>query len=288
MNRQNINRTLLPGLAGLSALTLTGVGLRIYQLFRLVEAENGFYSNQGHWTVWVLYLVAALTAGASVVYALYVCRGETARSVLPQNGKSTPVMAASFLLAAAFLADVVSQCYDLFQMVLNRDYTETLTSYLRASGAVPTGLQVIAALACVFYFVLYGMHCLGRTVYLDRFPILALSPVLWLMLRLIGHFTVVINYMKVSQRMFEMFLILAGMICFFYLAKHNSGLRREFSIRSYLMFGFMTVFFAVLVSLPRLIVMLAGRGDLLVESPATEVTDLMMGVFLLARLADKR
>ena len=279
------NKSLLIGSAITLIAAFFAVILRTYGLVYLTDSSSGFYTNPSHWSVIVLDITVVFVCVLGIAVGII----NKDKKLEINTEKNVFIGSASILFAISLLADFATQAVNIFELFVNFNGLLPLRVYLYQAGIIPMIFQGLSAFFAAFLFGLYGLKRFGKKIEFEKnFKIIALAPVIWLMCRMVVHFMVAINYLNVSQRAFEMFTIAFAMLFFFMFTRSLAGIGKQQSIGKFIAFGFPLVILAAVISLPRLLVAISGNSFLLVQSDATAVTDLMMGVFAVSKLFDKR
>lgn len=286
-NHSFVKKSVLPSFIAVVVATVAACAVRVYQLLNITEQRSGFYTDASNWSVKTLYGI--LAAVGVLCFVLFVLNAVKEKKSAPtpscqtqRSGRDIFMGLLVLVMCAAFFVDFVSQAASIVELYSSYNHLIPLFQYVYSSGIVPMAFQGLLALCTCFYFTIYAAGCFGASVRPASFRVLSLAPSLWLMCRMIVHFMTPIRYLNVSQRLFEMFAIILGMVFFFNFAKSCSEMKNKFSVSkitaSALAFGCM----ALVSCVPRLIVMMIGKGSLLPESSATVVTDVMAGIFALS------
>lgn len=260
------------------AAAVIALPVRTLQFFTVLEGGTGFYSE----TDWSVLLLSAVVAAA--VITILAC-GIIKRKKLDyslETAKRPGFGILSLTAAVGALADS-AKCM----------LSVTDSSYGDAEGTAGMIflLQAAFALLSAIYFVSLGISCLSGKSGGKEYKIISLSPVLWSIFRLVFRFTRTISYLRVSDLMFEMLMLVFMIMFFFAFAQANSQIGakgREWKIAAY---GLPAALFALICFVPRFIVVLAGSSELLCADSPVEYCDIAMALFIISavftRVTDK-
>ena len=262
---------------------ITAIPLRVYQLLCITEPETGFYTEKNV-TVIIMYALLALCFVLPLAYSLVNKKNVTFSD---RSGIRKFEGVAAFLFAAALIADAVSS-YKAFTtlyggFVMTREMP-TLFSYLNKSGALARLTEAVFALLSAMYFAILGMYDIKDRKGIAKLKLLALSPLVWCIARIIHRFMRKISYMKVGDLFFELLMLAVFSLFMLPLAQKLAdvdGAGKEWKIAAY---GVPTVVLCLICFLPRLIVAVIGKGDVLSSSSPIEFCDGAAALFALSVL----
>lgn len=251
----------------IAGLLCVAIPFRTYQLLSLVESDTGFY-KEINWSVYLMYALCALAVLVPYVFTLLAKNVPESRAVY---GKNKLLAVASFVFGAGLVADAVT-AFSTLLLSYQGFYTAEIS-------LVPTLLQGVFGILSAIYIMIFGISYIdGRTTY-SRYKLLALSPLVWSVARLIIRFVKKISYVNVSDLMLELFVIAFMMIFFLSFARISSGLSNKKSMRSLWSAGFAATFFCVVANLPRLITIITANGNLLAKEYPFALCDLGFAFF---------
>lgn len=269
-----LNKKQIPMLFFTAVCLLIAVPIRTLLLLNNTEHPSGFY-RENNILVWVLYGIAAL---ALVVPLLYNMR--MPKRITPfGKSRSRAISFTGIALAIAMLYDFINQTVAFVNSFAEMGGGTGLAGFY-ADGGVPMVLQLVCAIVGAFYILIYAFSFFGGTLNYRNFKMIALFPALWLACRLIRHFLVEVNYLFVSQRLLEMLMLILAIVFFFNLAKLNACF--EDGVRNWKLFGcgWGCVFLCAVLTVPRLLVLMMGKGASLPGIETSEFVDLVMGAFV--------
>lgn len=246
----------VPLFATLAAI-LIAVPMRVYQYFKIINPETGFY-DETDFSVIVVYFVLAV--------AMLVCIGFSYiknKSIKPVSGnhKAIPYIAVSILMAIGVAVDSFSIISDYIALYSSGtgNYL-SINEYVSAQGGSLMLIQAVFGILCAVYFAVSGISSLNK-VNVPKLRFLALSPVAWCIFRLLFRFKRTISFVNVSDLLLEMFMIVFVMMFFLALAQVNSKIDAKVVFWKLFAYGFPAVMFSLICFLPRFILILTGSAE---------------------------
>lgn len=260
-----------------AVFTLFAVPIRTFQYLNCLDPETGFWAVRDV-TVPVLYGLVIAVAVLAFFVSLF-------SGIMPKpefsKQRDIPFGVASILAAVGFAVDAYANTRIAVATFAGiTDTTElSLTYQLVSSGTIARGLQVLFAVLSAVYILFVGVGKLtGSSLYENR-KLLALSPVIWGVCRLLVHFVEPISYKNVSQLLLEIILVVFSMVFWFAFARIASGVNATSSMWLFFFGGITTAFLGYVCALAPFMLLLTGRGDLIPESRPLQWVDLGMAIF---------
>ena len=185
----------LPLLVSLCAL-LVAVPLRVYQYFKVLEPETGFYSTID-FSVYIIYALL----GIAVITAIVIPLINRKKMITVASVKKSPVfLVLSLILAVTIIIDSAGQLmsyFDLYDAAASSG--STIAEYVKKQGGTLLLLQAVSgAIAAVYFFVSGLSVSLGNSDG-SKLKLLGLTPVLWCIFRLLYKFKRTISFINVSD-----------------------------------------------------------------------------------------
>lgn len=272
----------------LALAAVIALPLRTVQFFTVLEDGTGFYSE----TNFGIYLLFAVL-GAAILSFLFI--GITKRKKLSFTAgefKSSGCGILSYVAAIGAVLDAIN-CFGIcmnynsnlgISTAVYEETTPTQFIILAAEGA----LAVLTAL----FFVVLGSSLLSGKSSEKSCKYLALMPVFWSIARMVFRFTRTISYIRVSDLLFEM-IMLVFLICFFFaFAQTNSKINAknmEWKVAAY---GLCAALLALVCFVPRFIVILSGNAEHLYSMSSAEYCDFAVALFIIGtvftRITDRQ
>ena len=142
--------------------------------------------------------------------------------------------------------------------------------------------QVALSFLSAIYFVILCLSALIGKASGSQFRILSLAPVLWSMLRMILRFTRTISYVRVSELLFEMVMLVFMIMFFMAFAQCNSKVNEDDCKWKLAAYGLPAALMALVTFVPRLILSLVGSADIIYSQSALELSDFAVALFIIA------
>ena len=263
-----------------SVALLVALPVRVYQYLHVIDGTTGFYNNWLNPTVFGLYGLCALVVIALILLSL---KGGKKTVYAMPAGKKTGLAVASLALSLAFLVQSAFDALKAYRIITGYTPVEQLVLGNRAGKPTLafTALQVVfGILSAVFFLAFSAGFFTGKESY-RKLKILAAEPAVWGVARLMNGFTQTISYRYVSELLFELLMIVFLCMFFVAFAKFCIGtLQYRVQMRLFA-YGLLGFFFALLSAVPRYIIVLMGRQDVLYRSESIfAAVDLIVPIFI--------
>lgn len=241
-----------------AAAMLVALPTRVYQLLAIVDYTNGFY-NGSDVTIPVLY--GAIFIFAFIFMALSFVSKEVPSPKLPA-GKNPILGISSIIMVVGLGWDILSIERKVIPQVQGgfsfEMFKSLLSSNLEQNGGLFLVLEFVFAIFAIFYFLIFAIsHLNGKASY-KEYKLLALSPLCWAITMLISRLMTAVSFIKVSELLFEIFMLVFVMLFFLTFARISSGVFTEDSMWGVYGYGFSAALFAGLVTIPRLVCAVVG------------------------------
>lgn len=262
--------------ACVSALIL--IPVRVYQYFRVLEPETGFY-DVINWSVYLSYILIGAVIVASVTLCVINKKGFSLDFTLK---KGTFLAIASFVAAVSLVAD----CVNSIEMVREAFENSTETGLVK-SGFLPRVLEALMALGSAIYFLVLAMGSRkGNSLGCEN-KLLALFPVFWCVCRLIVRFLRTISFLNVSDLFYEILMLVFLMLFFMAFAHVNSKTGNVGFDWKLLGYGLPAAVLCLVCFIPRLVVSISGNADMLSTHSPVEFCDLGTALFIIATISTR-
>lgn len=273
----------LPLLVSLCAL-LVAVPLRVYQYFKVLEPETGFYSTID-FSVYIIYALL----GIAVITAIVIPLINRKKMITVASVKKSPVfLVLSLILAVTIIIDSAGQLmnyFDLYDAAASSG--STIAEYVKKQGGTLLLLQAVSgAIAAVYFFVSGLSVSLGNSDG-SKLKLLGLTPVLWCIFRLLYKFKRTISFINVSDLLLELFEIVFLMLFFFALAQTVARIDVETVFWKIFAYGIPAAMFALMCFLPRFILMVTGKSELLNDHYGVSYSDLGAAAYIIYNLLSR-
>lgn len=269
----------LPLLVSLCAL-LVAVPLRVYQYFKVLEPETGFYSTID-FSVYIIYALL----GIAVITAIVIPLINRKKMITVASVKKSPVfLVLSLILAVTIIIDSAGQLmsyFDLYDAAASSG--STIAEYVRTLLLLQA---VSGAIAAVYFFVSGLSVSLGNSDG-SKLKLLGLTPVLWCIFRLLYKFKRTISFINVSDLLLELFEIVFLMLFFFALAQTVARIDVKTVFWKIFAYGIPAAMFALMCFLPRFILMVTGKSELLNDHYGVSYSDLGAAAYIIYNLLSR-
>ncbi len=252
------------------AAAIIALPVRTLQFFTVLESDTGFFSNND-WSVYLL----IITVGAAILSFLLLGFFKRKKlyyslEVIKRPGQGI----LSFTAAAGILMNAIDIIVKITNSNSFADEEKTANMLLM--------LQAVFALLSAVYFVALGASYLGGKSNGSEYRLISLAPVVWSIFRLIYRFTRTISYIRVSDLMLEMVMLVFLIMFFMAFAQVNSRVDADKKEWKTAAFGLPAALLALICFVPRFIVMITGNADLLHEQSPAEYCDFGIALFIIS------
>ena len=260
-----------------AVFTLFAVPLRTFQFLNCLDPETGFWTVRDV-TVPVLY---ALVIGVAV-FAFFI---SLFSGIMPKpefsKQKDIPLGVSALLMALGFAWDAFANVRIAIATYAGLGENEELSMayQLISSGTLGRFGQVLFAVLSVVSLLFFGISKLTGTTLYENHKVLALSPVVWGVFRLLVHFVEPISYKNVSQLLLEILLVVFAMIFWFAFARIASGVNPDSSMWLFFFGGITAAFLGYVCALAPFILIITGQGHLIPPSRPMQFVDLAFAIF---------
>ena len=275
--RTNSTLVTIPFIASLAAL-LVAVPIRVYQYLKLINPTTGFF-DETDFSIFVLYGIIALAMLICIVIS-YINHKSLQPVAIGKNSKV--FLAVSLLMALGTAIDCVSliaEFSDLADKAPINISREFLFEYISSQGGTLTLIEAVFAAISAFYFVLSGLSSINDNDGKTKFKILALSPVVWCVFRLLYRFKRTIAFINVSDLFIELFSIVMAMVFFLALAQIRSKIDADSIFWKIYAYGLPAAVLALVCFVPRLILVVTGNPDMINPLHSLRISDLTFAVY---------
>ncbi len=273
----------LPLFVSLFAL-LAAVPLRVYQYFKVLEPETGFYSSNDI-SVYVMYILL----GAAMLLSVLIPLINKKKLITVTSVKKSPAfLVFSLILAVTIIIDSAGQLMDYFDLYDAASAAGgTVTEYVKNQGGTFLLLQAVSGAVAAVYFFVSGLSVSLGNSDGSRLKILGLTPVLWYIFKLLYRFKRTISFTNVSDLMLELFAIVFLMMFFFALAQTVAKIDAQTVFWKIFAYGIPAATFALMCFLPRFIVMIIGKSELLNTHYGVSYSDLGVAAYIIYNLLSR-
>ncbi|MBR5233092.1 MAG: hypothetical protein IKW03_02675 [Clostridia bacterium] len=250
---------------------LVACPVRIFQMLRNIDPVTGFYINYESILTLVLYVV--LGAAALFILLLSFLSARIPAAVAPK-GRRIPLAFSSFVFAATMLYDALSAYF------LKSEATATIIQNAKSVSSLQHFHALFAFLSSCYFVVFFISYITGNE-YHKKLKILSLAPLAWAVIRVLERITVIISIVRVSELLLELSALVFMMIFFMSFARIASDVNCKGSMWSLISCGMITSMIVLTYSIPRLMLVVTGNSDSLVNGYPLNFADIGCVLFIL-------
>ena len=266
----------IPFFAVLAAI-LIAVPLRVYQYAKLINPSTGFFDEKD-FSVIVVYGILAVAMIICIVLP-YLSHKSIPTVTVGKNSKV--FLAVSLIMAAGAVISGVDLITDFIDLISNAPRyldRDGLSAYISAQGGTLLIAEGFFAALSGFHFLISGLSALNENT-VSKFKILALSPVVWCVFRLLYRFKRTIAFTNVSDLFIELFAIVFAMVFFLAFAQIRSKIDAEDIFWKIYAYGLPAAMFALVCFIPKLILLVTGKSELINPLHPVCISDLTFVVY---------
>lgn len=266
----------IPFFAVLAAI-LIAVPLRVYQYAKLINPSTGFFDEKD-FSVIVVYGILAVAMIICIVLP-YLSHKSIPTVTVGKNSKV--FLAVSLIMAAGAVISGVDLITDFIDLISNAPRyldRDGLSAYISAQGGTLLIAEGFFAALSGFHFLISGLSALNENT-VSKFKILALSPVVWCVFRLLYRFKRTIAFTNVSDLFLELFAIVFAMVFFLAFAQIRSKIDAEDIFWKIYAYGLPAAMFALVCFIPKLILLITGKSELINPLHPVCISDLTFAVY---------
>lgn len=256
--------------------------LRVYQYFKILEPETGFYA-QKDFSVYLMYAVMAFIIVFSVATAIINRKKLKAMPTVlsPVSGAVIYGITAVGLIvdAAACISEFI-EAYSSYEY----NFDKTLMQHISQKGGNIVAAQAIfAIISAVYFFTLAGGSAAKKSV-APSVKFIALAAPLWSVMRLLARFKRTISFINVSDLLIELFAIVFVMLFLYAFAQNVSKVDEGETYWKLFAYGIPAAVFSFACFIPRAVLLIIGRGDLIPSGYDIQICDFTTAIMILSVL----
>lgn len=262
---------------------LVTVPIRTYQLVNIIEPKTGFFLKTDV-TVYLLYGLLALSCLAILVLS-YIC-ATLPRPEIPSK-RNVFLGIVAIIVAGAFLCDCGFQVNNFIKILGKYELSDLkgMMYYVKSGGGAVI-IQAFFAGLSVIYFILFGISNVKGAKSYEKAKLLALSPIIWGICRMIHRFIEPISFKNVSELVIQLFMIIFVLMFFLAFARISSRVNHKES--SWVLYGagLSSVILICTDTFSNLIIMLMSESSILYTKYPINVVDVFVAIFVFVLLLD--
>ena len=251
---------------------LVACPLRIFQMLRNMDSVTGFYHDSGSITIIILYAVLGV---ASLLILLFSYLSARIPAAVAPQGRRIPLGIASFIFAATLFYDAISNYFSL-----DTESTATIVQNVRTVSLMQHLHAIFAFLACCYFVVFCISYFSGKSFH-KKLKILSLMPLAWAVVRVLERITVIISIVRVSELLLELCALVFLMLFLLSFARVVSDVNCKGSMWSVIGCGCVSALLMLSYTIPRIMLMLTGNSDSLVDGYPLNFCDIGCALFII-------
>lgn len=251
---------------------LVACPLRIFQMLRNMDSITGFYNDSGSITIIILYAVLGV---ASLLILLFSYLSARIPAAIAPQGRRILLGIASFVFAATLFYDAISNYFSL-----GAESTATIVQNVRAVSLMQHLHAIFAFLSCCYFVVFCISYFSGKSFH-KKLKILSLMPLAWAVVRVLERITVIISIVRVSELLLELCALVFLMIFLLSFARVVSEVNCKGSMWSVIGCGCVSAMLMLSYTIPRIMLMLTGNADSLVDGYPLNFCDMGCALFII-------
>lgn len=280
--KNKMKKSYLTAMCATLAALLISVPLRIYQYFNIIEPQTGFYSKIDA-SVYVMYAVLA----AAFICAMFVSRKKNEDDGIRR--RSPMFLCVSIIMAIGVIVDSASQLIAYFELYSEATGANALSvsEYISAQGGTLLLLQAVFGCLSAVYFFVFGLTVGFGNSDGSKFRLFALVPVIWCIFRLLYRFKRTISFTNVSDLLLELFMLVFSLLFFLAYAQVTTKVDGSSVYWKLFACGLPASLFALVCFIPRFIIVVTGKSEMLADGYGVCFSDLTLAVFVAYNLISR-
>ena len=283
-----LNVSLLMGIFAAGIILI--LPLRVYQYLKIIEHGTGFFEKTD-FSVPLLYALLAVFGGAMLLLP-FLKKFRIVFSTTPKKhlvlGLLSLVVAVTLVIDAVLMSKNFSTLYYGIQQGSGSTFAgDTATSGMMKSGAMPMLFEAIFGVLSALFFTVVGAGFLTGKSNGSEYKLLAITPLAWSICRILHRFMRTISFVRVSDLFFELLMIVFLMIFFMAFAQLIARVNHKGADWKLVGFGLPAALLCLLCFVPRVAMLIMGKGSLLATQSPPEYCDFAIALFILAFILSK-
>lgn len=280
--RLEVSAALLFGLFSAGIVLILPV--RVYQYLKIIEPVTGFYEK----TDFSVVLLYALLAGfcGTMLAVSYARKRAIAYSTTTR--KNTVLGVLALIVAVTLVMDAVLMSRNFSSLYYGaQSLADESSGGMMKSGAIPMLFESAFAVLSALFFTVLGVGFITGRSNGAEYKLLAITPLAWAICRILHRFMRTISFMRVSDLFFELLMIVCLMVFFMAFAQMIARVNHKGADWKIVGFGLPAALLCLLCFVPRVAMMIMGKGALLAAQSPPEYVDFALALFILAFILTK-
>lgn len=254
----------------IAVLVFSSCLVHFFQLLKYTDKNTGYVTG----TAMLPFIIYVLIFSAVGVAGLYAKQCDRLMPV-DLSVSSKRIYLSSAFLSVTMFADFIHQCYSCY------DYFSK-TNYIEYVYIIPLALSGLFALFSCFYYATLSVTAKGSNYDFRNFTFLHFVPVLWAFTRLVLMMIKIVDIKQDADTTLEFMLLsflLLFLFCYISMVDNGGRISRLFVFSAIAVFSIAAVIF-----LPRTVLVLIGRGDVLYHASYTAISYFAVGLFAVLQI----
>lgn len=283
MNKKGKSGAMTPYTAFLIAavLALVALPLRTYQLANLINPDTGFWEYRDD-TRFILYGIVALVAVLSFVFSKF---SKGLKGTEFREGRNVWLGITSGLFTLGLLSDAYVQAMTVKSLAATYNpEAVSIGFFLMSTGILTKGFQVLFAVLSAIYAGILSVSSFKGDGQYKEHRMLALSPALWAVCRVLYFFVVPVSYRNVSQMLLEILYLMFAMAFFLVFARIASGVNPPENPWPLFFTGISASFIGAICALPPFALTITGRSYFVATEHPLQYADVAAAILIITVL----
>lgn len=262
------------------------IPLRVYQYFSLIDSSTGFY-NRINFSVYIIAAMSAIVILTSIIYAVIARKS---MPVMQDRLGKVPYTIIYMLTAISFVIDCVMEIEKYMNVCSSYDIsssTQSYSEYLATKGTTLMILQAVFAILTAVYFFILALSKValkGKITNSFLLKLLALTPVIWAVVRILYRFMSKISFLNVSDLTLELFMLVFLMMFLLAFSQVNSEIAADTVYWKIFAYGIPAAVLCLVSFIPKFILIVTGNSSMIYEEYSAYPCDLMLAVMIVSTL----
>lgn len=289
MIKKLFNKYSAPMFGVFSLALLLGLPLRAYQFIRVIEPVTGFY-KEANPSITLLYALLLLTLPiiflSSYLNKSFIgFRKEEKKSIV--LGLSGLYVAVALVMDSIAMANNFNILYYGARSDIQNPNSQEIASLTMRAGAIPMLMEAIFASIAALFFIFVAIGFFRGKNSWENLRLLALSPLLWAIFRILHRFMRTISFLRVSDLFLELLALVFLMLFFLSFAQLMGRVNFKGADWRLVAYGLNAAFMCLLCFVPRFAMSITGHSDRLAVLSGPEQIDLALAVFIIVFVLNK-
>lgn len=245
--------------------------IRIFQMLKNIDPVTGFFDDYSNFTIILLY--ALLGLASFLILLLSFLSGRIPAAIAPK-GRRITLGISSIVFAATLFYDAI------YNYIPRSQETATIIQNAQSLSTIHHVHSLFAFLSCCYFIVFSISYMTGKSFH-KKLKILSLAPLVWAIMRVLEKITVIISIVRVSELLLELCAFVFLMLFFMTFARVVSEVNSKGSMWSVISCGAVATLFILTYSIPRLMLMLTGNSESLVNGYPVNFADIGCALFII-------